>query len=174
MAPSQFGGALLLLTIPFPLSIPPWPPRITWVATFCATIQPVGCRSRARLDQGRTVDLALHLLTGATFLLPSHYPGGSFFPISVPHIWRSHLREYLRGRHCCGCSSSLRSLTPYHMSSSGSSIVGASVKITGGEDLHGIGAGGCNQSLSSGCSSIMSLGSPTRRFLDITCSDSAL
>ncbi|KAJ6131934.1 hypothetical protein N7471_007149 [Penicillium samsonianum] len=59
------------------------------------------------------------------------------------------------------------------MSSSGFSIVGASVKIIG-EDSLGNGPGGLHQSLSSGCSSMMSSGSPTRRFLDMACSDSDL
>ena len=153
MAPSQFGGALLLLTIPFPLSIPPWPPRITWVATFCATIQPVGCRSRARLDQGRTVDLALHSSRAPSFFFRHTILGGHSFP------------------------------SPFHTSGGViyGNISGVVIAVVvhrhsarGGEDLHGIWAGGCSQSLSSGCSSMMSSGSPTRRFLDITCSDSAL
>jgi hypothetical protein len=54
MARHRLAGPLPFLITPL------WFPRITRVATFCATIQHVGCRSRARLDQKGTVDLALH------------------------------------------------------------------------------------------------------------------
>ena len=58
-------------------------------ALFSLTVQSVGCRSRARLDQGSTVDLALHSYWAPSFffrhtVLGDHYFCSLSSPPSMP------------------------------------------------------------------------------------------